>query len=111
VAVPDEDMLHLVTGLSGSGPAYVFAMVEAMAQAASDLGLPEELAVALAHQTVAGAGAMVAQPESQAEALRHAVTSKGGTTAAGLAALVPELNLLMGETIQAASKRSVELSQ
>lgn len=111
VTVPDEEMMHLVTGLSGSGPAYVFAMAEAMAAAACDLGLPKILATALAHQTVAGAGAMLAQPAADAEALRRSVTSKGGTTAAGLTALVPDLNLLMGETIRAASERSVELSQ
>lgn len=109
--VPDEEMLHLVTGLSGSGPAYVFAMVEAMAAAACDLGLPSDLAKALAHQTVAGAGAMLAQSPSDAQTLRHAVTSKGGTTAAGLAALMQPLDLLMQSTIDAARKRSLELSE
>lgn len=111
VTLPKEEMMHLVTGLSGSGPAYVFAMVEAMAKAAQELGLPQPLARALAHQTVAGAGAMLSEPQADAETLRKAVTSKGGTTAAGLAALTEPLGSLMQTVIEAARKRSVELSQ
>ena len=110
ITLPQEELMHLVTGLSGSGPAYIFAMVEAMANAAHQLGLPKELASALAHQTVAGAGGMLAQPQANAEALRMAVTSKGGTTAAGLAVLTEALAPLMQSTIDAARQRSVELS-
>ena len=111
VTVPDEKMMHLVTGLSGSGPAYVFAMAEAMANAAFDLGLPKDLALKLAQQTVAGAGVMLAQPQADAEELRKAVTSKGGTTAAGLAALTDPLGPLIQSTIDAARQRSLELSR
>lgn len=111
VTVPDEEMMHLVTGLSGSGPAYVFAMAEAMANAAFALGLPKDLARALTQQTIAGAGAMLAQPLSDAEELRNAVTSKGGTTAAGLAALMDSIGPLMENTIDAARRRSLELSR
>ena len=111
VTLLDEEMMHLVTGLSGSGAAFVFAVVEAMINAAHDLGLPLDLASALAHQTVAGAGAMLAEPKADAEELRRAVTSKGGTTAAGLAALTPRLTPLIRDTVNAARERSLELSQ
>ena len=113
VTLPEEDMLHLVTGLSGSGPAYVFAMAEAMAAAAQDLGMPQELAKKLAFQTVSGAGRMLSKPDADATALRVAVTSKGGTTAAGLSQLMRSPNsieTLMHTTIDAARLRSEELA-
>ena len=113
VTLPAEDMLHLVTGLSGSGPAYVFALAEALAQAGTDLGLPEDLARVLAVQTVAGAGRMLAAPGADPTALRKAVTSKGATTAAGLAQLMAEpggIAALARRTVDAARQRSVELS-
>lgn len=114
VTVQKEDMLHLVTGLSGSGPAYVFALAEAMAKAGETLGLPADLAKALAVQTVVGAGQMLAAPNASPTALRVAVTSKGGTTAAGLDQLMQDpngLTDLVENAINAARKRSIELSQ
>lgn len=112
VQLPQENMLHLVTGLSGSGPAYVFAMAEPMAAAAHDLGLPMDLAKTLALQTVAGAGKMLGAPGADASTLRDAVTSKGGTTAAGLDQLIGTgaLTNLVSDTINAAQCRSQELA-
>ncbi|WCR12269.1 pyrroline-5-carboxylate reductase [Paracoccus stylophorae] len=113
VDLPEEDLLHVVTGLSGSGPAYVFAVAEALAEAGTQLGIPADLARVLALQTVAGAGAMLGRPGADATALRKAVTSKGGTTAAGLGPLrtTGALNDLMRRSVDAARQRSVELSQ
>lgn len=114
VTLAEEEMLHLVTGVSGSGPAYVFALAEAMAEAAEDLGLPRDLAQALAIQTVAGAGRMLAAPEADPTALRQAVTSKGGTTAKALEQLrrAPEgIGDLARDAIDASRKRSIELSR
>ncbi len=111
VRLDDEELIHAVTGLSGSGPAYVFHLIEAMAVAGEAAGLSPELAMRLARATVAGAGALAdASPES-AEQLRVNVTSPAGTTAAGLAVLMPELTGLMTRTVAAASRRSRELAR
>ncbi len=111
VRLDSEDQMHAVTGLSGSGPAYVFHMIEAMAEAGRAAGLGDDLAIRLARATVAGAGALAdASPES-AEQLRINVTSPGGTTAAGLAVLMPELPALMIRTVAAAAARSRELAE
>jgi len=111
VRLSSEEQMHAVTGLSGSGPAYVFHMIEAMAEAGAAAGLPPDLAMQLARATVAGAGALAdASPES-AEQLRINVTSPGGTTAAGLAVLMPGLSGLMSGTIAAAARRSRELAE
>jgi pyrroline-5-carboxylate reductase len=106
-----EDEMHAVTGLSGSGPAYVFHMIEAMAAAGEAAGLAPDLAMRLARATVAGAGALAAASPESAEQLRINVTSPGGTTAAGLAVLMPELGDLMTRTVAAAAGRSRELAQ
>lgn len=114
VTLPDENMLHAVTGLSGSGPAYVFAMAEAMIQAAIDTGLPAELARDLAVQTLVGAGKILAAPDADPKDLRIAVTSKGGTTAAGLDQFLhaPDgIKPLVKRTVDAARRRSIALSQ
>jgi pyrroline-5-carboxylate reductase len=108
VRVPEE-LLDAVTGLSGSGPAYVFALVEAMAGAGAAAGLPPEVAAALARQTVVGAGRLLEQSSESPAALREAVTSPGGTTAAGLAVLTAQLNDLLEATVAAAAARSKEL--
>ena len=83
----DEKLLDAVTGLSGSGPAYVFLVAEALVDGAVAQGLPRAVAVTLAHQTIAGAGKLLVEAGDQAATLRANVTSPGGTTAAGLRAL------------------------
>lgn len=112
--VEDEGLIDAVTALSGSGPAYVFALAEAMAQAGAALGLPEDMAERLARQTVIGSGALLAHSPDSAEALRRAVTSKGGTTEAALAHLLAAgsgLPELMKRAMQAAALRAQELAK
>ncbi|MEX0583277.1 MAG: pyrroline-5-carboxylate reductase [Sneathiella sp.] len=110
--IEEEELMDAVTGVSGSGPAYVFYMIEAMTAAGISAGLPEELAVKLAQETVAGAGALARHSSETAAQLRKNVTSPNGTTAAGLAVLMDEesgLGPLMKETVAAATQRSKEL--
>jgi len=111
VELTDEAQMDAVTGLSGSGPAYVFALVEAMAQAGVAQGLPEPIANTLARATVAGAGAMLAEDGADPAALREAVTSPGGTTQAALDVLrgADGLPSLMKKTVAAAARRAGEL--
>ena len=90
VWVAKEDLIDSVTALSGSGPAYLFLMAEAMTEAGVAEGLPRAQAEKLARATVAGAGALLAADKSPASALREAVTSPGGTTAAALKVLMAE---------------------
>ncbi len=110
--VEDETLLDPVTALSGSGPAYLFALTEAMAEAGEALGLPKELAARLARQTVVGSAALLAASTESPAALRQAVTSPGGTTAAALEHLLDEqgLTTLLRRAMQAAAKRAKELS-
>lgn len=112
VWVEAERDIDAVTAVSGSGPAYVFHMVEALAQAGIAVGLPAETAMQLARQTIVGSGALLAASESSAEQLRVNVTSPGGTTAAGLGVLQESGRLadLMAQTVKAAYDRSVELA-
>ncbi len=110
VRLDSETQLDAVTGLSGSGPAYVFHMIEAMAKAGEAAGLSPSMAMTLARATVAGAGALADASDESAEQLRINVTSPGGTTAAGLSVLMPEMTDLMTRTVAAASARSRELS-
>jgi pyrroline-5-carboxylate reductase len=111
VWVAKEDQIDSVTALSGSGPAYLFLMAEAMTEAGVAEGLPRAIAEKLARATVAGAGALLAADKSSAAALREAVTSPGGTTAAALAVLMAEDGLLqlMKRAIAAARQRAEEL--
>lgn len=109
VRLADEAQMDAVTGVSGSGPAYVFHMVEALAAAGEAEGLAPDLAMALARQTVAGAGALLAGSEESVAQLRVNVTSPQGTTAAGLDVLMEELPELMRRTVAAAAARSREL--
>jgi pyrroline-5-carboxylate reductase len=111
--LPDESFIDAVTALSGSGPAYVFALVEAMAAAGEALGLPSDLAMRFARGTVEGAGELLAhEPETPAAQLRQNVTSPAGTTAAALKVLQSSdgLGRLMREAIAAAHKRAGELA-
>ena len=110
VRLEDEAQMDAVTGLSGSGPAYVFHMIEAMAAAGVAQGLAPELAMQLARATVIGAGQLAAGSAESAEQLRINVTSPNGTTAAALDVLMPELPDLMARTVKAATARSKELS-
>ncbi|MGE3870855.1 MAG: pyrroline-5-carboxylate reductase [Pseudorhodoplanes sp.] len=110
--VEDESLMDAVTALSGSGPAYVFLLAEAMAAAGRAAGLPAALAEKLARETVAGAGELMHRSDLHASALRQNVTSPGGTTAAALAVLMaPDgQETLMTRAIAAATKRSRELA-
>lgn len=111
VWVDSEAAINVVTAVSGSGPAYVFHLVEAMAAAGKKLGLPEDVAMILARETVAGAGELLHQSSDSAETLRVNVTSPKGTTAAGLDVLMAEDGLppLIEKTIRAAHRRAIEL--
>ncbi len=110
--VEDEALIDPVTALSGSGPAYVFALVEAMAKAGENLGLSTDLARKLARQTVVGSGSLLETATETAADLRVAVTSKGGTTAAALGHLQAEdgLDALLFRAMEAAARRAKELS-
>ncbi|MEM9796856.1 MAG: pyrroline-5-carboxylate reductase [Pseudomonadota bacterium] len=108
VQLSDEDQMDAVTGLSGSGPAYVFHMIEALTEAGVTEGLTPDLALQLARATVAGAGKLAMTGEDPGQ-LRQNVTSPNGTTQAGLEVLMPELPDLMRRTVAAAADRSREL--
>jgi pyrroline-5-carboxylate reductase len=110
--VDDEGLMHAVTAVSGSGPAYVFYLIEALAAAGVRAGLPEELAAALARGTVVGAGELARLSDEPAARLRTDVTSPGGTTAAALQVLMAEDGLvpLLERAVAAAARRSRELA-
>ena len=110
--IEDECLMDAVTALSGSGPAYVFALTECMAEAGMEAGLPADLANQLARETVSGAGELMRQSSETAGQLRVNVTSPGGTTAAALDILMAGggLRELMIGAIAAAARRSRELA-
>lgn len=109
--VAKEKLIDSVTAVSGSGPAYLFLMVEALTEAGMAEGLPRAQAEKFARATVSGAGALLAADKSSASALREAVTSPGGTTAAALSVLMANdgLTALMKRAVRAARKRAEEL--
>jgi pyrroline-5-carboxylate reductase len=111
VWVNREELIDSVTAVSGSGPAYLFLMAEALTEAGVAEGLPRAQAEKFARATVAGAGALLAADKSPASALREAVTSPGGTTAAALSVLMAEDGLarLMKRAVRAARKRAEKL--
>jgi len=114
IPLDNESQMDAVTGLSGSGPAYVFHMIEAMTEAGIAEGLPEPMATKLATATVSGAGHLAAQSDDSAAQLRINVTSPAGTTEAGLRVLMdPETGLkpLIRQTVAAAANRSRELRE
>lgn len=107
-----ESHLDAVTGLSGSGPAFFYLMIEAMADAAVKEGLPRDQALRLAAQTCAGAGKMVSVTGKHPGVLKDAVTSPAGTTIAGVAALEEHgLRKAAMKAVEAAAKRSRELAR
>jgi pyrroline-5-carboxylate reductase len=110
--VNNEALIDAVTAVSGSGPAYVFYLVEAMTAAAEKAGLSHEIAAQISRQTVVGSGALLGASSLDVATLRKNVTSPGGTTAAALAVLMGEggLEPLMSEAVAAAAKRSRELA-
>ena len=111
--IGEESYLDAVTAVSGSGPGYIFYLVECLAAAGRDAGLPSDLAEKLARATVEGAGELLRRSALSPAQLRENVTSPGGTTAAGLSVLMrePGLAALMRETVAAAARRSRELSE
>jgi pyrroline-5-carboxylate reductase len=108
-----EDQFDAVTAVSGSGPAYVFAFIEALTAAAIEAGLAPALAATLARATVTGAAMLADEPGADPTVLRVAVTSPGGTTAAGLGVLTggDALVTLLSRTVAAATVRSRELGK
>jgi pyrroline-5-carboxylate reductase len=111
VWLDDETLIDAVTAVSGSGPAYVFLLTEALAEAGVRAGLDRQTAMQLARATVAGAGELLRASTDDPATLRRNVTSPGGTTAAALAVLMREggLKELMAEAVLAAQRRSREL--
>jgi pyrroline-5-carboxylate reductase len=110
--VDDEGLIDAVTAVSGSGPAYVFLLAEAMTKAGIAAGLPADLAARLARETIVGSGELLHRSELDAATLRQNVTSSGGTTAAALAVLMGPngVDALLTEAVAAATRRSRELA-
>ena len=112
VWVREEQQIDMVTAISGSGPAYIFLLTEALMEAGENLGLPAETAESLARQMVIGAGAYLKSEKASAADLRNAVTSPGGTTAAAIKIFDGDdkaLRKLVDEAVKAAFKRAGEL--
>lgn len=113
VRLDSESQMDAVTGVSGSGPAYVFHMIECLAAAGEQQGLSPDLALQLAKATVAGSGALAEEADESPTQLRINVTSPNGTTQAGLEKLMGAehgLASLIRATVKAAAERSKELS-
>jgi pyrroline-5-carboxylate reductase len=111
--VSSEADIDAVTAVSGSGPAYVFYVVECLAEAGRKAGLPAELAMRLARHTVSGAGEMLHRSSDEPAQLRKNVTSPGGTTAAALSVLMAEdgMQPLFDQAVAAARQRAEELGR
>jgi pyrroline-5-carboxylate reductase len=110
--VVEEKLMDAVTGLSGSGPAYVFTIIDALADAGVKQGIPRQLALELSAQTVYGAAKMVLETNEHPGKLRDMVTSPGGTTIEGLHALEKgKLRAVLMNAVEAATLRSKELGK
>lgn len=113
----EERLFDAVTAVSGSGPAFVYRFLKAWSAAAEELGLPTDTAEALARETLIGAAALLDETRERPEVLRAKVTSKGGTTAAGLARMddgsprAGGIDALLSETLRAARDRGAELGR
>ena len=107
----DETLMHAATAVSGSGPAYLYAFIEALEAAGVSAGLPEDAAALLARSTITGAAALLASSEDDPAELRKQVTSPGGTTQAALEVLMGDSGFpaLLDEAVAAAVRRSKEL--
>ncbi len=113
IELEHEDQMDIVTGLSGSGPAYVFYLIESLSHAGIEMGLSKDKALHLAKATVAGSGLLAVTSKDSPSTLRENVTSPNGTTQAGLEILMNQQNGLLPlikRTVEAATKRSKELS-
>jgi pyrroline-5-carboxylate reductase len=107
-----EDLMDAVTGLSGSGPAYIFRMAEALTEAGKQVGIPEDKAADLVRQTILGAARMMCETDNTPTHLREMVTSPGGTTQAGLKSLDEGgFEKVVMEAVRAATKRAKELGK
>ncbi len=114
VLLQGEEQMHAVTALSGSGPAYVFAMAEALIAAGTEQGLSAAISTRLATSTIAGAGALMKELDAHPSFLREQVTSPNGTTAAGLEVLMAQergLVEIFMRCLSAAAERSRELGE
>jgi pyrroline-5-carboxylate reductase len=110
VRVMDETLLDAVTAVSGTGPAYVFLLAEALTEAAVREGLPRDVAEAFVHQTIRGAGHLLTDTDATPAELRSQVTSPGGTTAAAVHVLEERgFRALVEDAVQAAARRATEL--
>ena len=108
--VEDERLMHAITAVSGSGPAYYFFLVESLAQAAERVGIPAREAYDLAKETLCGAAALAHSSDKTASVLRREVTSPGGTTEAAMRILHKEMPELMTRAVVAAQKRARQLA-
>jgi pyrroline-5-carboxylate reductase len=112
VRVMDESLLDAVTAVSGTGPAYVFLLAEALTEAAVREGLPRDVAEAFVHQTIRGSGHLLTDTDSTPAELRSQVTSPGGTTAAAVHVLEERgFRALVEDAVQAAARRATELGR
>lgn len=110
VRVLDESLLDAVTAVSGTGPAYVFLLAEALTEAAMREGLPRDVAESFVHQTIRGAGHMLTETKRSPAELRYDVTSPGGTTAAAMHVLEEKgFRAVVEDAVRAAAERAREL--
>jgi pyrroline-5-carboxylate reductase len=112
VRVMDESLLDAVTAVSGTGPAYVFLMAEALTEAAMREGLPRDIAESFVNQTIRGAGHLLTDTSKSPAQLRYEVTSPGGTTAAAMHILEERgFRALVEDAVRAAAVRAAELGE